>query len=97
MYSSKKASEEDQLLFFNDDIYNKIIKIENIKNELKNAVHNNEFILYYQPIVNRRREIKKVEVLIRWKNDKLGFVSPNNFILYAEENREDYKYRIFGN
>lgn len=88
MYSSKKASEEDQLLFFNDDIYNKIIKIENIKNELKNAVHNNEFILYYQPIVNRRREIKKVEVLIRWKNDKLGFVSPNNFILYAEENRE---------
>ena len=41
MYSSKKASEEDQLLFFNDDIYNKIIKIENIKNELKNAVHNN--------------------------------------------------------
>lgn len=88
MYSSKKASEEDQLLFFNDDIYNKIIKIENIKNELKNAVHNNEIILYYQPIVNRRREIKKVEVLIRWKNDKLGFVSPNNFILYAEENRE---------
>lgn len=85
MYSSKKASEEDQLLFFNDDIYNKIIKIENIKNELKNAVHNNEFILYYQPIVNRRREIKKVEVLIRWNNDKLGFMSPNDFISYAEE------------
>ncbi|MBS4957106.1 MAG: EAL domain-containing protein [Clostridium sp.] len=85
MYSSKKASEEDQLLFFNDDIYNKIIKIENIKNELKNAVHNNEFILYYQPIVDRRREIKKVEVLIRWNNDKLGFVSPDDFISYAEE------------
>ena len=85
MYSSKKASEEDQLLFFNDDIYNKIIKIENIKNELKNAVHNNEFILYYQPIVDRGREIKKVEALIRWKNDKLGFVSPDDFISYAEE------------
>ena len=85
MYSSKRSSEENRLLFFNDDIYNKIIKIENIKNELKTAVYNNEFILYYQPIVDVEGKIKKVEVLIRWNNNKLGFMSPNDFISYAEE------------
>lgn len=85
MYSSKKSSEENRLLFFNNDIYNKIIKIENIKNELKTAVYNNEFILYYQPIVDVEGKIKKVEVLIRWNNNKLGFMSPNDFISYAEE------------
>ena len=46
MYSSKRSSRNSKLVFFNDSIYNEIIKIENMKEDLKFAVDNNEFILY---------------------------------------------------
>ena len=91
MYSNKKSGHKENLLFFNDDIYNKIIRIELIKEQLKTAVDKNEFILYYQPIVNKDKKIKKLEALIRWNNDKLGFVSPGDFIGYAEETGEIIK------
>ena len=63
-----------KLVFFND-MYSNIIKIENIKEQLKSAVDNHEFVLYYQPIVNEDKIVKKVEALIRWNNKELGFVS----------------------
>lgn len=85
MYSSKKSLDKTNLLFFNDNIYNGILRVELIKEQLKTAVEKNEFILYYQPIVNKDRQIKKLEALIRWNNKELGFVSPVDFIRYAEE------------
>ena len=91
MYSSKKNFKNQKLVFFNDDMYSNIIKIENIKEQLKSAVDNEELVLYYQPIVNENRVIKKVEALIRWKNKELGFVSPMDFIPYAEESGEIVK------
>lgn len=91
MYSSKKSYDKNNILFFNDDIYNKIIKVELIKEQLKTAIEKNEFILYYQPIVNKYKQINKLEALIRWYNGQLGFVSPNDFIGYAEETGEIIK------
>ncbi|MGL5086371.1 MAG: EAL domain-containing protein, partial [Clostridium sp.] len=85
MYENKNNLSKSELLFFNDDIYNRIIKIETIKSELKKSVIKNEFILHYQPIVDKNKIVRKVEVLVRWQNEKLGFVSPLNFISYAEE------------
>ena len=86
MYENKRNNTStNKLLFFNDNIYNKIIKIETIKSELKSGISKNEFILYYQPIVDKNEVVQKVEVLIRWKNEKMGFVSPVDFISYAEE------------
>ncbi len=91
MYSSKKINRGSKLEFFNDEIYNEIIEIENLKEDLKFAVDNNEFILYYQPIVDRNKSIKKLEALIRWNNKKLGFIPPDKFIGYAEETGEIVK------
>lgn len=90
MYENKNNSavDKDKLLFFNDEIYKKIIKVETIKSELSASVEKNEFTLYYQPIVDKNMIVKKVEVLIRWKNEKLGFVAPMDFISYAEETRD---------
>lgn len=85
MYENKNNLATDELLFFNDDIYNRIIKIETIKSELKKSVIKNEFVLHYQPIVDKNKIIRKLEVLVRWQNEKLGFVSPLDFINYAEE------------
>lgn len=91
MYSSKKNNKRAKLLFFNDVIYNEILEIETMKEDLKYAVDNNEFVLYYQPIVDKNKAIKKLEALIRWNNRKLEYISPDKFIEYAEETGEIVK------
>ncbi|MDY3358789.1 MAG: EAL domain-containing protein [Clostridium celatum] len=88
MYSSKKSVDNVKLLFFNDAIYNKMINIEEIKELLKYSIDNNELILYYQPIIDKNKDVKKFEALIRWNSKQLGFISPLDFISYAEENGE---------
>lgn len=57
-----------------------------IENELNKAVEKNELTLYYQPVVDTKgKSISAFEVLLRWKHEKLGMVSPVEFIPIAEE------------
>ena len=55
--------------------------------ELRQALMNNALELYYQPkIYAQSRTICGLEALIRWNHPSLGFISPEKFILIAEEN-----------
>ena len=57
-----------------------------LRNELRKAIINNEFILHYQPRVNANtNEIIAAEALIRWEHPRLGLISPSEFIPIAEE------------
>lgn len=57
-----------------------------LDSELRKAIENREFTLAYQPkICVETQDIVGVEALVRWTSDKLGFVSPNEFIEHAEE------------
>jgi diguanylate cyclase (GGDEF)-like protein len=54
--------------------------------DLREALVNGEFELYYQPLVNvERQEISGFEALIRWNHPERGLVSPVDFIPLAEE------------
>jgi diguanylate cyclase (GGDEF)-like protein len=54
--------------------------------DMRKAIANGEFELYYQPIVNLENEtISSFEALIRWNHPKRGLVSPAEFIPLAEE------------
>ncbi len=56
------------------------------QNELKKAIHNGEFKLFYQPQIDlRNMEICGAEALIRWMHPKKGLISPNDFIPILEE------------
>jgi len=58
----------------------------NISNELKSAIENDEFVLYYQPIFDLKTiKTVKAEALIRWRHPKNGITSPGAFIEIAEE------------
>jgi diguanylate cyclase (GGDEF)-like protein len=56
------------------------------KLRLKAAIENDEFLLYYQPLVDMRdSSITGMEALIRWNHPVNGIVGPGTFIDLAEE------------
>lgn len=57
-----------------------------LENDLRKALEREEFLLYYQPIMNiRTGTINRIEALIRWQRPDKGMVSPAEFIPLAEE------------
>lgn len=57
-----------------------------ILSELREAINNNQFILYYQPKFDIiRNSICGFEALIRWQHPVKGIIMPDKFIALAEE------------
>jgi diguanylate cyclase (GGDEF)-like protein/PAS domain S-box-containing protein len=57
-----------------------------LDSDLRKAINNSEFELYYQPIINlQARKIVSAEALLRWHHPTRGMVPPNDFIPYAQE------------
>jgi len=58
----------------------------NFENDIRKAVANNEFVLWYQPQINMRDgRIVGAESLARWIHPKLGQIPPSDFIPSIEE------------
>lgn len=54
---------------------------------MKNAIRQQSFMVYYQPIYNTKtNKFTSAEALIRLTDDELGFISPEEFIPMAEQN-----------
>ncbi|WAJ70360.1 putative bifunctional diguanylate cyclase/phosphodiesterase [Catenovulum adriaticum] len=53
--------------------------------DMRQALANNEFQLYYQAQFNADNKITGAEALLRWDDPKRGFVSPEIYIPIAEE------------
>lgn len=57
-----------------------------LRQDLQTALRENQFELYYQPIVDASSgQIRSVEALVRWHHPKDGVVSPSIFIPVAEQ------------
>jgi EAL domain-containing protein (putative c-di-GMP-specific phosphodiesterase class I) len=52
--------------------------------ELRRAIQEHEFVLYYQPQLDNKRVVG-AEALVRWKHPTRGILSPAEFIPVAEE------------
>lgn len=53
--------------------------------EIKKAIENKEFEMYYQPIIDTKSGLLTgLEALIRWNHKEKGFISPTDFIKVAE-------------
>jgi len=56
-----------------------------LENRLLEALNNQEFEMFYQPIVNmEQNKIIGCEALIRWKDPVLGYIQPDKFIDFLE-------------
>ncbi len=57
-----------------------------LRNELADAISNDQFTLYYQPHVEiSTGAVTGCEALIRWNHPERGLVLPGNFIPFAEQ------------
>lgn len=83
--SISKRTGKNVYTIFNKDVSESYFRKALIESEISNAIQKNEFYLLYQPKVDiSTNQITSLEALIRWKNNKLGFVSPGEFIPIAE-------------
>lgn len=57
-----------------------------LENQLRQAIDNEEFELYYQPKINLvSGTISSAEALIRWNDPRMGLVPPDSFIPILED------------
>ncbi len=87
MYKAKESG-KNRYVFFNNEMKDEIMKKMQISSQLHNALVNNEFDLFYQPIYRASdAKIEGFEALLRWNSPVIGEVPPMEFIGIAEENR----------
>lgn len=85
MYLAKEKGKA-QFCYFNQQIYQNILRKRNIEVELKQAIELDQFSLHFQPKVNLETErVIGFETFIRWDHPRLGMISPREFISIAEE------------
>jgi len=84
--SSAKDNGKNDFQIFMPFILMKNLKKIGIEKNLKKAIEEDQFELYYQPVINLKdMEIHSVEALLRWNLPGKGMVSPLEFIPVAEE------------
>nr|WP_255491018.1 EAL domain-containing protein [Spartinivicinus marinus] len=84
MYKSKEAGRNHFTMYTNDlDAISS--KRLNLFVALREATHNQEFVLFYQPIIDMQtNQVVSVEALIRWNKGGV-MVSPSGFITQLSE------------
>jgi diguanylate cyclase (GGDEF)-like protein len=85
MYRAKQLGRNNYQIYtpaIGTEIHNRLL----LENSLYRALERQEFILHYQPQIERTTgKIVGVEALIRWQNPEGKLISPFHFIPIAEE------------
>jgi diguanylate cyclase (GGDEF)-like protein/PAS domain S-box-containing protein len=85
MYRAKSQGKA-QYAMFDSRLHDQAVRRLELENDLRRAIDNSEFVLYYQPIVAINSEDEfSLEALVRWIHPDKGIVSPAEFIPVAEE------------
>jgi len=85
MYTAKRQG-RNRYSYFTSSMQEAAQTRMRLMSDLYSALENNQFELYYQPIVELATgTINKAEALIRWRHPGKGLVSPAEFIPIAEE------------
>lgn len=84
MYKSKEAG-RNALRFFDPDMEIAVMNRAALEKDLREAVHEKQFLLHYQAQVVGEGRLTGAEVLLRWPHPGRGMVPPAEFIHLAEE------------
>ena len=81
-----KSSGRNTMRFYAPQMQTKVRERVEIEADLRTAIRYEQFVLHYQPQIDRSGKLTGVEALVRWHCPKRGIVSPADFIPLLEEN-----------
>ena len=85
MYEAKTGGRAHYQLF-DEQMQMQVAKRLLLENDLHRAIANNEFCLFFQPIMSAATgAVVSVEALLRWQHPEKGLLLPADFIPIAEE------------
>lgn len=86
-HATVKGQEDIWYAFYDDDFREKLLQNKLLEDQMKKALKNNEFVVYYQPKYHvMTKELVGAEALVRWKKPDGSMVMPGKFIPLAEKN-----------
>jgi diguanylate cyclase (GGDEF)-like protein/PAS domain S-box-containing protein len=84
MYAAKAAG-RDRFVRFDPTMYADILREADERADIERALQDNEFIVFYQPIVDLPTSLLiGVEALVRWNHPQRGLIGPAEFIPLSE-------------
>ena len=84
MYEVKTAG-RNGVRFFDPEMQTVVTARAALEADLRYALQHDEFVLHYQPQIDRHGAVTGAEALIRWQSPGRGLVAPGFFITLAEE------------
>lgn len=84
MYQAKTAG-RNTLRFYDSAVHQQIKLRSAIEEEIRKALQQGEFVLYYQPEVDSKQQLLGAEALVRWQHPSRGLLAPGEFIAIAED------------
>jgi diguanylate cyclase (GGDEF)-like protein len=85
MYRAKENGKA-RYEMFDQDMHTRAVSRLQLESDLRQAVEQKEFCVYYQPIIALETgRLSGFEALVRWNHPRRGVVSPLDFIPVAEE------------
>lgn len=84
--SDVKRNGKNNTICFHSVMQEKFLKKLHLETKLSKATADKQFKLYFQPQFEIKTEkVRGFEALLRWYDDELGWISPEQFIPIAEE------------
>ena len=85
LYRAKREG-RGRVCFFETEMDRELRDRRLLQHDLRQAVEQNQLMVYFQPQARMDGEIIGFEALVRWNHPTRGFVPPDQFIPLAEEN-----------
>ncbi len=80
-----KGEGKGRIAMFDQAMRSRVLERADIENDLRLAISNHEFAVYYQPIVSLiSGKISCLEALVRWQHPTRGLLPPDAFLPVAE-------------
>ncbi|RTE94178.1 EAL domain-containing protein [Bradyrhizobium sp. LVM 105] len=85
LYRAKREG-RGRVRFFESEMDQELRDRRLLQHDLRQALEQNQFVVYFQPQARIDGEVIGFEALLRWNHPTRGFVPPDRFVPLAEEN-----------